>query len=167
MDYETMTKEQFKKLNADELHDPVLIWTSKFNPYMDLDAFNSAHDSIKVAVIVMMMHGEVLNGGFNQFICNGMHDLGFELYKEVYGIIGCAEVVALIKQLEQIYKANKGNLLNDRSAFESEQASIEAFSKSYENDPFEEITEKYAEIQCEIEEKLFAYIMENIEHFGD
>jgi hypothetical protein len=114
----------------------------------------------KAVYVTWILEGEVNNGGFNQFYFNSSGQLA-DLAENSFKDIGADKFAELVKQANSIYDGIKDDLekFND--------GTIESFSKSYENNPLNELDDKFYDLEKEValSSLRINYIRKNVHEF--
>lgn len=114
----------------------------------------------KAIYVTWILEAEVNNGGFNQFYYNSSGQFA-DLAEEAFVTIGAVKFADLVHQANLIYDLIKDNLM------ENDDGSIESFSKSYEDNPLNELDSKFYKLYSEepLNEIKVRYIRDNSESF--
>ena len=158
--YEKMTKAEFAGLLDEELFDACGVWSWKYHFKTNPAGYYKVDDVLRNFIAIYSVDAQVLNGGFNQFYYNGYGDYGID-YAKAFEAAEMYEVAKIIKEAEEIYQAIEHTLPKMGSS------TIEEISKSYENNPLNYFSSKYAERQEESKRLILNYIKKNIGSFGD
>jgi hypothetical protein len=89
--------------------------------------------------VAWLLKAEVLNGGFNQYYYNPSGKYA-DMAPAAFELIGAAKHATLVKQANEIYKKEY------RKITKHQDGSIEGFSKSYENNPLDEIDGQFYDL---------------------
>ncbi len=110
--------------------------------------------------VTWILEAEVNNGGFNQFYFNSSGQLA-DLAEDSFKIIGAVKFADLVKQANSVYDDIKDDLekFND--------GTIESFSKSYEQNPLNELDDKFYKLYKDepLGQIRIKYIRENVNEF--
>ena len=110
--------------------------------------------------VTWILEGEVNNGGFNQYYYNtGGQLAGYGA--EAFATIGAMKFAGLVKEAETIYADIKDDLekYND--------GTIESFSKSYENNPLNDLDTRFFKLYSEepIGKLRVKFVRDNVSQF--
>ena len=95
--------------------------------------FNSSQQAI---YLTWWLEGEVNNGGFNQFYTNSSGQYA-DMVPEQLRKMGATKFAELAERANQIYKSNYEQIRKEQDG------TIEGFSKSYENNPLNELDDEF------------------------
>lgn len=114
----------------------------------------------RAVYVTWILEGEVNNGGFNQFYFNSSGQLA-DLAENSFKDIGADKFADLVRQANSIYDGIKDDLekFND--------GTIESFSKSYENNPLNDLDDKFYDLEKEValSSLRINYIRKNVDEF--
>lgn len=161
--YKTLTTDQIKKIKDDDLELAIVdnIQT-KFNKDFsnEEDIVRSLSVGQKAVYVTWILEAEVNNGGFNQFYFNSSGQLA-DLGEDSFRIMGAAQFADLVRQANLIYDEIKDDLekYND--------GTIESFSKSYEQNPLNELDDKFYKLYKDepLSQIRIRYIRDNVKEF--
>lgn len=157
------TSSKYDGLNGDDLVHTVFqsiaeeIWIDK---KVDYDYFTKLPIPKKVIYKTYLLEMEVNNGGFNQFY----HNRGIAIADDIpfyLVIIGAIKYSKIVSKANELYKNEYESISREMNG------TLEGFSKSYENNPLNELDKEFSQnlTNENILELQAKYITENIEVF--
>lgn len=161
--YKTLTTDQIKNIKDEDLELAIVdnIQT-KFNKDFsnEEDIVRSLSVGQKAVYVTWTLEAEVNNGGFNQFYFNSSGQLA-DLGEDSFRIMGAVQFADLVRQANLIYAEIKDDLekYND--------GTIESFSKSYEQNPLNELDDKFYKLYEDepLSQIRIRYIRDNVKEF--
>ena len=159
--FDNLTKADFVKMKDEELWDAAIMWTDKFSPFdNEGKAFLKAPSVIQNFIAVIMLDGQVLNGGFVQFYYNGYNNLGID-YVQAFKNAGLDKLAQIISEANKVYETIKHTFPS------TDNYDTDAFTKLYEDSPLSQFDERYAELEEEKDKAIIKFVRDNIQHFGN
>lgn len=161
MIYEKLTKEIIDSASDDDLlqivYDNIC---SRFNSGYsdDFEIVSSLSPGQQAVYATWWVEAEVNNGGFNQFYFNssgrfaGMAEKGFRL-------MGAERFADLMAEANKVYSENKERL----EAFDD--GTLESFSESYNDNPLNELDEKFYTLEEDLNGLRIKYIRTHYQEF--
>ena len=119
--------------------------------------FNSSQQAIFLS---WWLEGEVNNGGFNQYYTNSSGQYA-EMVPQLLEKMGAIRFAELTDRANKIYKSNFEEITKEQDG------TIEGFSKSYENNPLNDLDSEFYELYKEedLYKKQIEFIRANKEDF--
>ena len=162
---QTLLNENMDKIPDDELVSTVMDWMwGKVNndwssEYAIISKLPKACQDI---YSVYLIEAEVNNGGFNQCFYNSSKSFTL-MAEEGFESIGAVGFADIMRRANSLYSEIKDELE------QYQDGTIEGFSKSYENNPLNELDEVFYQMyeQEVLDQLCVEYIKMNSEYFGD
>lgn len=161
--YKVLTADIINNIKDDDLEQAIIDnIQSKFNADYsnEEDIVRNLSLGQRAFYVTWLLEAEVNNGGFNQFYFNSSGQLA-DLAEDSFKIIGAVKFADLVKQANSIYDDIKDDLekFND--------GTIESFSKSYEQNPLNELDDKFYKLYKDepLGQIRIEYIRENVNEF--
>jgi len=135
---------------------------SRMNSQMsdEREVVENLSKSQQAIYVVWILEAEVNNGGFNQFYYNTSGELA-DFAESAFTTIGAPKFAELVKKANAIYDSTKSDLekYND--------GTIEGFSKSYENNPLNDLDSIFYALDKEepLHVIKMKYIKSNLQEF--
>jgi hypothetical protein len=124
------------------------------------DILKSLTPGQRAIYVTSIIEGEVNNGGFNQFYFNSSGQLA-DMGEESFKTIGATKFAELMRQANATFSEIKDDLekFND--------GTIESFSKSYENNPLNDLDDKFYELDSiePLRQIKVEFIRKNVKEF--
>jgi hypothetical protein len=161
--YKTLSTEIIAKIKDSELEQAIF---DNISINMEGDS-RDAREIVKsltlgqqAIFITGIIEGEVNNGGFNQFYFNSSGQFA-DMGEEAFRTIGANKFADLVKQANSTYNEIKDKL--DKY----DDGTIESFSKSYSNNPLNDLDERFYKLYNEepLTEIKIKYIRDNVKQF--
>ncbi len=161
--YETLTSEIISETKDDKLIQTIFdnIGTNfEEGEQYTLEKISKLSKGQQAIFSIWMLQAEVNNGGFNQFYYNSSGQFA-NMAEEGLKLIGANKYAELVKQANNTYLTIKDELE------EKNDGSIESFSESYEDNPLNELDDKFYELeeQESLDSIQIAFIEENYKEF--
>jgi hypothetical protein len=161
--YKSLTPEIISKIKDDELELAIFENISinmGGNEREQRDIVMALTPGQRAIYVTWIVESEVNNGGFTQFYFNSSGELA-DMGEEAFNTIGAIEFAELMKQANETYVRIKDDLekYNDRTT--------ESFSKSYENNPLNDMDDKFYKLYTEepLAEMRIKFIRDNVNQF--
>ncbi|PXV63818.1 uncharacterized protein DUF4375 [Dysgonomonas alginatilytica] len=161
--YKKLTKEIIDSANDNELE--MIVYDnicSRFNSDYsnDYEVVKGLSKGQQAIYSIWWVEAEVNNGGFNQFYFNSSGKFA-EMAIDGFKVIGANKFADLMIEANKIYNENKEIL----EGFDD--GTVESFSKSYEDNPLDNMDQKFYEIYNEenLSELRITYIRKNYTEF--
>lgn len=162
---QTLMKNDLENIPDDELVMAVMEWMWEKVDHdweSEYEIISTLPKACQNIYSVYQIEAEVNNGGFNQCFYNSskeftvMAESGFEA-------IGAKGFADIMKRANNLYSEIKDDL--DKY----QDGTIEGFSKSYENNPLNELEEEFYQMyeQEQLDKLCVEYIKQNMEYFGN
>ncbi|PYO37629.1 MAG: hypothetical protein DMD71_02595 [Gemmatimonadetes bacterium] len=116
-------------------------------------------EGLRAHFVVSVLDAEVCNGGFAQFFFNSSGQVG-PSSAEAFAFFGLPLVADIVEEAMQIHVHRAPRLDGAR-----DQGTIEAFMKTYQDDPFRSVSERYLALSDEIRSARIRHIRAHPELF--
>ena len=128
----------------------------------EYEQITSLNKSKQAIYVIWLLESEVNNGGFNQFYSNSSGEF-YALTPDALKLVGAEKFADLVKKANAIFK------IENKKITEFQDGTIEGFSKSYENNPLNEMDDIFYELYGKenLEQLQINYIRENKLDFID
>jgi hypothetical protein len=156
-----ISKDDFAKLDDDELLDAMLYWVDHLRWKEDVN-LEELPEPVQNAYACFSVYGEIMNGGLNQVFFN---DTKYYVHLCVFGYekIGAEAISPIIKEAFHIVTSQKEHYeaLDD--------GTLDSFLESYKDDPLEHLDDEFYRISdvIDLSQIITNYIRLNINSFGN
>jgi len=161
--YKTLTPDLIAKIKDEELEQVVFDNISvqmKDDGREEKEIVQSLTSGQRAVYVTVIIEGEVSNGGFNQFYYNPSGQLA-DMGEESFKTLGAGPFAELMNRANSTYSEIKSDLdkFND--------GTIEGFSKSYENNPLNDLDSIFYKLSEEesLNQLRIKYIRNNVKEF--
>ena len=156
--YRKLSLETLAAISDDKLEQAIIDFIAERITANDGDeqqTLKSLSLGFRVVYSTWLVEAEGNNGGFNQFFWNSSGEYAEDAVQG-FALIGAPGLSTLMRQAIEINERN-----SQRIAALKQRGTLEAFSESYENDPFSALDRRFFEPEVDVSELRIKYIRAN------